>query len=169
MRRSTYEIILPLVGEDDREIEGKALLVNGLYSSFDIVAKDDAEKIVAGDFAALSPALCEGLLLRGHLTQKSEAEEIDDMKLLGHVYRTLHARSDVSLTIMPTYDCNFRCPYCYEQHRLAKGKKWLEHTMDSGTMDGVFAALKDYRERGYALGDCTLYGGEPLLVFNCVN
>ncbi len=30
MRVSTYEIILPLIGTDEKEIAGKALLVNGL-------------------------------------------------------------------------------------------------------------------------------------------
>ena len=30
MRLSTYEIILPLIGTDEKQIEGCALLVNGL-------------------------------------------------------------------------------------------------------------------------------------------
>ena len=35
MRISTYEIILPLIGKDDKEIAGQALLVNGLYDAID--------------------------------------------------------------------------------------------------------------------------------------
>ncbi|SHK31969.1 radical SAM additional 4Fe4S-binding SPASM domain-containing protein [Selenomonas ruminantium] len=41
----------------------------------------------------------------GHLTEKREAEEIADLKLLGRIYRLLPARSGVGLVIMPTYDC----------------------------------------------------------------
>ena len=37
MRTSTYEIILPLIGRDDKEIEGKTLLINGLYGAIDVV------------------------------------------------------------------------------------------------------------------------------------
>ena len=72
MRRSTYEIILPLIQGSD-EIKDRMLLVNGLYSSFDVVTKEEAEKFATGDFAGLSPALRERLLLRGHLTRKSSA------------------------------------------------------------------------------------------------
>ena len=166
MRKSIYEIILPLVGEDDREIEGKALLVNGLYSSFDVVAKEEAEKFAAGDFAALPLAMRERLLLRGHLTRRSEAEEIADMKLMGRVYRMIPARAGLGVVIMPTYDCNFRCPYCFEQHRLKKGQEWLSSTMSHEMIEAVFAAIENYKARGYALGGCTLYGGEPFLAEN---
>lgn len=67
---------------------------------------------------------------------------------------------------MPTYDCNFRCPYCFEQHRLKNGEAWLANAMSDETMDAIFAALDDYKAQGYALGDCTLYGGEPFLEKN---
>ena len=33
-------------------------------------------------------------------------------------------------------------------------------------IDTIFQAFKDYRERGYKIGNCTLYGGEPLLASN---
>ena len=166
MRKSIYEIILPLVGEDDREIEGKALLVNGLYSSFDVVAKEEAEKFAAGDFAAIPLALRERLLLRGHLTRRSEAEEIADLKLIGRVYRMIPARSGIGIIIMPTYDCNFRCPYCYEQHRLKNGQEWLDATMSHEMMEAVFDAVENYQARGYGVGRCTFYGGEPFLAKN---
>ncbi len=166
MRTSTYEIVLPLIGADGGEIKGKALLVNGLCGAFDVVKKEEAEKVAAGDLAGLSPALRERLLLRGHLTEKSEAEEIADLKMLGRIYRLLPARSGVGLVIMPTYDCNFRCPYCYESHRLKNGQEWLSCTMSQEMIGAVFAALEKYKEKGYTLGECTLYGGEPFLARN---
>ena len=46
-------------------LEENSLLVNGLYGAFDIVKKEDAEKI----------AVKEKLLLRGHLTRKNKSEE----------------------------------------------------------------------------------------------
>ena len=143
MRVSTYEIFLPLIGTDEKEIEDRALVVNGLYGAVDVVKKEDAERMKAGDFAGLPLALRERLMLRGHLTRKDEEGEFADLALLGRVYRTIPARSGVGLVIMPTYDCNFRCPYCFEQHRLAKGQGWLDSTMTDETMEAVFSALAD--------------------------
>ena len=45
MRKSTYEIILPLIGSDDKDIEGKKLLINGLYGAIDVVDDEIADKI----------------------------------------------------------------------------------------------------------------------------
>ena len=109
MRTSTYEIFLPLIGANEKPIEGRALLINGLYGAVDVVTKADADKIAAGDFAKLPLAVFERLSLRGHITRKTEEEEIADMRLLSRVHKTIPARSGVGLVIMPTYDCNFRC------------------------------------------------------------
>ncbi|MBQ7515558.1 MAG: 4Fe-4S cluster-binding domain-containing protein [Schwartzia sp.] len=166
MRKSTYEIILPLIGGDEKEIEGYTLLVNGLYGAMDVVKREEAEKFAAGDFAGLSVALREHLMLRGHLTRKDEAGELADLKLLARIHKTIPDRSSVGLVILPTYDCNFRCPYCFEQHRLQRGQGFLDTTMSDETLTAIFTAMEDYRKRGYKLGGCTLYGGEPFLEKN---
>ena len=163
---SKYEIILPLIGEDETEIRSHALLVNGLYGAIDVVTKEVADKLNSGRFEDLPDGLRERLEKRGHLTQKSPEEEIADLRLLSHVYKETLGRSNVNLIIMPTYDCNFRCPYCYEQHRLKNGKEWLETTMSRGMTEAVFGAMQNYQKRGYRLSECTLYGGEPFLVKN---
>ncbi|SEH33061.1 radical SAM/SPASM domain-containing protein [Selenomonas sp. KH1T6] len=166
MRTSTYEIILPLTDGAGKEIEGRVLLVNGLYGAMDVVSGEEAEKFKAGDFAGLPMALRERLMLRGHITRKDEAGEMSDLALLSRVYRLLFGRRDIALVIMPTYDCNFRCPYCFEQHRLKRGQSWLDSTMSEEVMETVFAGLEDYKKRGYILRDCTFYGGEPFLKKN---
>ena len=166
MKLSAYEIFLPLVGTDEKQIAGYALLVNGLYGAVDVVPQEDADKLRAGDFAGLSAALRERLMLRGHITRKDEAAEMADLKLLSRIHKTIYGRSGVGLVIMPTYDCNFRCPYCFEQHRLKKGQGWLDNTMSDEVMEAIFNALKDYKARGYGLGHCTFYGGEPFLAKN---
>ena len=166
MRLSTYEIILPLLDKDRKEIADYRLMVNGLYGAFDIVAKEDCEKISAGKFSELSLAILERMLLRGHLTRKSEAEEIADMKLLARMHKKVYSGYSIGLIIMSTYDCNFRCPYCFEQHRLNKGKDWLSQTISDEMIEAVFSALKNYKDRGFDVDHCTFYGGEPLLEKN---
>jgi len=143
--------------------------VNGLYGAYDIVSKEDCEKISAGKFSELPPALLEKFLLRGHLTRKSESEELADMKLLARLHKKVYGSSIIGLIIMPTYDCNFRCPYCFEQHRLNKEKDWLSQTISDEIIDSVFSALKNYKSRGYNVDQCTFYGGEPLLEKICLS
>ena len=139
MRLSTYEIILPLLDKYRKEISDYRLMVNGLYGSYDIISKKDCEKISAGKFSELPLALLERLLLRGHLTRKSESEEFADMKLLSRLSKKIYGSYAIKLIIMPTYDCNFRCPYCFEQHRLNKGKDWLSQTMSDEMIEAVFS------------------------------
>ena len=166
MRVSTYEIILPLIGEDETEIPDYAFFMNGLYGAIDIVEKKYAEKIKASEFDEVPSALIERLTLRGHLTRKSEAEEIADMKLLSRIHRKTVGNVNIGILVMPTYDCNFRCPYCYEQHRLKHGQSWLEHTLSDEMIEATFSALNTYRARGYNVDKLTFYGGEPFLKKN---
>ena len=98
MRLSTYEIILPLVGTDEKPIEGYTLLMNGLYGAVDIVPKEDADKLQAGNLAGLPAALRERLMLRGHITRKDEAGELA-LSLAGPASRFTEAER---ATIMST-------------------------------------------------------------------
>ena len=166
MRVSTYEIILPLLDENGTEIPDHLLFINGLYKAIDIVDKKSAEQIQAAKFDEIPLALKERLALRGHLTCKSEAEEIADMKLMSRIHRKIFEHTSIGLVIMPTYDCNFRCPYCYEQQRLKNERAWLKHTMSDEMIEAIFSAVKKYKSRGYTLNEFTFYGGEPFLKEN---
>ena len=96
----------------------------------------------------------------------TEAEELADMKLLSRIYRTTAGRTGFGLIIMPTYECNFCCSYCYQQHRIKHGRDWIEHTMSDEMIDAIFSALGNYKARGYAVDRFTFYGGEPFLKKN---
>ena len=166
MRISTYEIFLPLIGADGKLIEGYALLFNGLYGALDVVTQEEKDIIAAGEFTKLTHPVSERLSLRGHITRKTEEEEIADMRLLSRIHRAIPALNGARFVIMPTYDCNFRCPYCVEQHRLQNGEAWLASVMEDETIDAAFAALDDQKKRGFSFVSCVLYGGEPFLKKN---
>ena len=91
MRTSTYEIFLPLIGTDGKPIEGRALLLNGLYGAVDVVTQEEREIISAGEFDKLPLPVFERLSLRGHITRKTEEEEVADMRLLSRVYKIIPA------------------------------------------------------------------------------
>ncbi|MBR5910192.1 MAG: 4Fe-4S cluster-binding domain-containing protein, partial [Schwartzia sp.] len=178
MRISTYEIFLPLIGRregdtsasmrvaDEKVIEGKSLLVNGLYGALDVVDTEIADKLEKGDIAGIPFALRERLTVRGHITRKDEEGELADARLLGRVWNKLIGHAGTGPVILPTYDCNFRCPYCFERHRLTRGQEWLGHEMKPEMVEAVFAALQKQRDKGHKIDGVSLYGGEPLLKEN---
>ena len=166
MRTSTYEIILPLIGRDEKEIQGKKLLVNGLYGAMDVVEDETAAAVEKGGSDDLPADVRERLASRGHITRRSVEEELRDVELLGRIHARTEARITVAPVILPTYNCNFRCPYCFERHRLSRGEEWLEASMKPEMVDAVFSALKRQREKGRIIEGCSLYGGEPFLKEN---
>jgi len=62
----------------------------------------------------------------------------------------------VSLTICPTMNCNFDCPYCFENHRPGKMSPEVQE-------DVVNLARRMLEARGGNRLRITWYGGEPLL------
>ncbi|MBC7083278.1 MAG: SPASM domain-containing protein [Firmicutes bacterium] len=82
-------------------------------------------------------------------------DEIDYMRVMYD--QSKFATSSLGLTIAPTLDCNFRCTYCYERHRV-------EHMTPE-----VEAALVDFVKRmmrPVRFLNVTWYGGEPLLALD---
>ena len=164
MEISRYEIILPLCDKNRETIKGKGLLVNGLYGAFDVVSRETAEALKKGDLEAVPGEERERLLRRGHLTEDREREK-EDLKMLARVERQI-SRSGAGLVLLPTYDCNFRCPYCFEKHRLSSGDEWLKKTMSREMVDAIFQGAGKLIQRGVRIENVTLYGGEPLLKKN---
>jgi uncharacterized protein len=68
-----------------------------------------------------------------------------------------HSKSSMSFTILPTLDCNFACPYCFED-------KSNPEYMDEKIMDAIKAffdaRVKLYQPKHF---HTCWFGGEPLL------
>ncbi len=148
----------------------KFLIIQGYRGSFDIVEDkialilEEAEK----DEKYLDKLSIENLEIlkkRGYLTDKSEEEELE---IIEKISKTLNkiSRKNICITLIPTYNCNFRCEYCFEQNLLSKGKEWLSGKMTTELIDSVFSQLKAYKDDGNQIGSIYLFGGEPLLKTN---
>ena len=71
------------------------------------------------------------------------------------------APSGVSLTICPTMNCNFDCPYCFETHRPGK--------MSTEVQDDVIAlAGRMLKISGGKKLSVTWFGGEPMLAMDVI-
>ncbi len=62
----------------------------------------------------------------------------------------------MGLTVLPTEQCNFACPYCYEIGSSSLKKEPITDEV----IDAIVEMIKQFRGRNVSVG---LYGGEPLL------
>jgi len=114
--------------------------------------------------------LLENLRLRGYLINSREEEVARKNEILDQL-RQNHAKTkdnNKNLTFIMTYDCNFRCPYCFEgvagQSVANNGQVSASNSKTAVlTPDMIDAALKLTGEK---LQNITLFGGEPLLPKN---
>lgn len=74
-------------------------------------------------------------------------------------YMSAFSPNYLNLTIAPTTECNFRCPYCYEEN---KAKKFITSEVEDAIVNFI---IKHEKVDQISL---TWYGGEPLLAFHSI-
>lgn len=89
-------------------------------------------------------------------------DEVDELTLLR--YNMLKDRFDthhIGLTIAPTMNCNFRCPYCYEKSSLQNKR------MNKAVQEKVISFIEGWSDFIHNLS-IDWYGGEPLLEIDLI-
>jgi uncharacterized protein len=186
LRASSYTIYVDL--PDNSE---EMLLVHGYTGAYDKVSRRVATYVrslelgpppkplfgswspepLSGD-EAVSPSdeTVEMLKRRGYLTNKTrEQEDSFFSKMAGKLHHNASQRMP-GYVFMPTYQCNLRCPYCFQDHmRTNPAYQHLLRTMSPGVIDRIFAAMPQI-EAGHGIEPgsqlprlITFFGGEPLL------
>lgn len=166
MRISSYNIYVPLKDE-----EKNYMFINGCLGTIDVVSEDVFDKIMniikeVEKIQDIDGALLETLKKRGYITDKTVEEERKEFQHVVEIVQNV-SRKYVHFTIMPTYNCNFRCSYCYERDLLKKNKNWLEAVITEDVIDRTFDMVDKLEAEGKKVNRTfTLYGGEPLLKEN---
>lgn len=162
LRVSSY--IIPTQVADD-----KYILVHGYSGAVDLVDADVARRLEPGTAVGdrefdedTRVTLCS----RGYLTGRSHEDEVE---YVARMARLLHRRSQLvyaAFTFAVTYDCNFRCPYCFERDSVAAACCG-SRTMTRDVVDAAFKAIESVNsQRPRPSRHVTLFGGEPLLKEN---
>ncbi len=119
-------------------------------------------------------------LFRDHNVEPDAARESDFLTLLRHnkvmvesgeESRLLLARqyqrhslcfdtSRLGLTLCPTLQCNFRCPYCFEHSQSDS------NAMSPESVERLISFIKSYKDIRHL--SIAWYGGEPLLAFDII-
>lgn len=154
MHMSKYSILLKLEKDE-------YLLINSRSGAVDLVDADVVTVLKSPDAGPADVVAC--LNERGHLTELSPQEEVLKMEALCKDYVKTHQEINTHV-IIPTYNCNLECSYCFLSNLQERGKEWINTVMDSEHIDKLFetALSLDTSSRGRMV----LYGGEPLLVKN---
>ncbi|HSS52295.1 MAG TPA: radical SAM protein, partial [Thermoanaerobaculia bacterium] len=185
LRTSSYTIFVKLQDQDE-----DVLLVHGYTGAYDRVSSAVAAflrsreakrqaKPLYGDWspepeppaaAAVSDATIDQLREQGYLTELSLDEEENFFSALAMKLHERALRQAPSFIFMPTYDCNLRCSYCYQDHmRTDCNFKHLLRSMRKPVVDRIFAALPQIEElhglapRAGRRRNIGFFGGEPLL------
>ena len=150
MRKSRYVI-------EAEGSKGEALLFNAATGAFVQLGSTGREL-----WERMEPD-ADGMLVQlGFLTDMSAAEELEAQRAAFDRQRS--DTSSMTLSFIPTYACNFRCPYCYELgHNKIPGK------MDERMMDVIAAFVRDRHEAdGFEALSVQWYGGDPSLALDVV-
>ena len=100
--------------------------------------------------------IIERFAKRGIITRMDERAALET---LGRA--ACSAPHGVGLTLCPTMNCNFDCPYCFEHHRPGK--------MSQAVQDDVIALAERMLDlTGGKMLSVTWFGGEPLLAADVI-
>ncbi|WP_201113241.1 radical SAM/SPASM domain-containing protein [Dysgonomonas sp. Marseille-P4677] len=147
------------------------MLVHGYTGAIDIASESllsylQSSKTLSSDEAPFSRETWDILVKRGYITQKSKEEE---KQYIARMADALHRRNKLfnNFTIIPSYDCNFRCSYCIENIISEKGTGWSKKTFTKEMADKAFDAMTVINPHmEFKNKQILLYGGEPLLKEN---
>ena len=90
---------------------------------------------------------------------KALEDELQELKL--RLFSGRFSSNGFGITIAPTSNCNFRCPYCYEKDVLT------DCSMTQDVQDAVIQFIKQKIGTSKSLG-VTWYGGEPTLALDVI-
>lgn len=130
------------------------LLINTLTGALDIVEEKVISYLNDMESTVISEDIRNQLESRGYIVSKGKDEE--QLKKLYDIYKNVN--EGISFIICPTYSCDLRCPYCFEDIKVRTNSKVLSVE----EVDKAFAAIKVlYEAKGLKKGTVELYGGEP--------
>lgn len=189
MRASSYIIYVDLPGNSE-----EMLLLHGYNSGYDKVSRRVAsyvrslesrrppkplygswssEPVVSAQVEAPSDETVQTLRRRGYLTDMTVEEEEE---FFSKFARKLHGRSLKSMPnyiFMPTYNCNLRCAYCFQDYmRTDLSHQHLLKPMSLEIVDRIFCGIRHIDQAHEVNIDRSwvrsfgFFGGEPLLAAN---
>jgi uncharacterized protein len=150
MRLSRSTLLAPVPGR------AQVLLVQPLTGQVALVGAPDAEALARG---AIPAALPEETLREARFVVESDDE---DRALLAEAWADFAAeaeRTPTQLVVVPTFGCNLRCTYCYQEVFDPEARGLVAPEV----IDALFAYVDRLHAADSPRPYLTLFGGEPLV------
>lgn len=143
----------------------KSLLVHGYTGAMDEVTNSVIEFLNnCSNKTLIEENLKNYLYTRGYLTEKTREEEKTYVKFLTSELHKFRCKTTNKFLFLVAYDCNFRCPYCFESDISKDGKMWSRKILSEQMIDSAYQIIST--KITDTNNQITLYGGEPLLKEN---
>lgn len=161
-RFSSYSIVVPLDSEPEN-----VFMMHGYTGATDVLNKEivsymRGHESFTKDELPCSKETSEALEKRGYITMRTKEEEVEYARRLANaLYRKENILNN-NFTVVVTYDCNFRCPYCFEKDIKKKASTFSKEKTDN-LYKAILEIAPDKELRNNSI---VLYGGEPLLKEN---
>lgn len=133
----------------------KNLLYNSQSSFFAEIGEDLYETLYNRDFSSIPEGLFSELLEKKIIVDKKE-QGLFYIREKVLFENSCHDQEYIPLVLVPTTDCNFNCPYCFEGEKSGK-------YMDDKIQDQIVEYLK--KDEKLKFINITWFGGEPLMAF----
>lgn len=166
-RKSDYCIDVKL-----ESAEGRYMLLHSYTGALDVVSDElvkylKSNKQINKEDFPFSETTFDQLVKRGYLTQKTTDEERELVRRIAELLHKNAKNSPKLYGFMVSYDCNFRCAYCFEGGISKNGKQWSKKMFTKEMVDRAYEAMSelepDEKKRSKRI---ILYGGEPFLKEN---
>lgn len=132
--------------------DGATIIYNILNRSFIEACTGDFERL-QNDWSSFARDEIAMLSENGFLVE----DDYDERAFLSYQFdRTRFAHDTFAITIAPTLNCNFACPYCYESARAGK-------LQDPGFEAIMRFITENYENAPFKKLQVNWYGGEPML------
>lgn len=151
----------------------KKMLVHGYTGALDILdekiyshLEDHKNALCKNEFPFLDKTW-DKLINRGYITSKNKDEEVLYVQKIADLLHKQNKQNQKNFGFLISYNCNFRCPYCYESKISDFGKAWTKRTFTKELVDEVYNAMLVIEPHKHLHSkNLLLYGGEPLLKEN---
>lgn len=138
------------------------LLFSTLSGAVDIIDEALANNLKKRKWADISPEVTSNLLERGYIFESRQKEVLEFLRLC-ELIKERDARLAPEFIVIPTYQCNLNCRYCYERDLQERG-----NLLDAELFLLLWQAMDDIAESFTYEGvpKLAFLGGEPLLMSN---
>lgn len=145
----------------------KYLLIHGYTGAIDLVSDKIVSCLKDNAVDLIPKNIITKLVERGYLTNKCFSEEQEYVIRMANILHRKMNLISTNFTFIVSYDCNFRCPYCYENSISNAGESWTRKTFTPELVDKAYEAMIQIQSnRDLHIKQIDLYGGEPLLAYN---